>query len=787
MSHITGQEKWQRVAFMPNLPLKPETKILSTACDEHILLSRKAAGEGMVLLKNEASLLPLAPKTNLCVFGKGQLDYVQGGGGSGTVYSPYSVSVLSALEEEDLQLCPALTTAYHAWQRDHLDETKEPGTVPEMPLTDDLLHQARDFSDIAIVVICRYSCEGRDRTGDQHDGDFYLSKDEESMVKAVEALFPRIAVVFNIGGQMDVRWFAGHPHFQAALLAWQGGMEGGHAIADILMGRVNPSGHLTDTFAEDFDAYPSSEGFHASEDYVEYAEDVYVGYRYFETIPGARQKVIYPFGYGLSYTTFDLQPVSIKFQMEKQQGAATVEVRNTGHVPGKTVAQRYVRGPKGRIDRPEIVLCAYGKTKELAAGASETLTLSFDFRDFSVFDDRGQILKSAFLLEKGDYQFLLGDSAEHLIPFNELLPLSDHQILLRAKERCVPDQLHRRLHADGTYETIECPEEPGPKPIPDTLPPDGQPPEEKSWIDVSSRWGRTNLPQLRDVQDGAMDLKAFTDHLSTEQLVHLLGGQPNRGVANTYGVGNIPAYGIPNVMTADGPAGLRVLPRCGGVRTTAFPCATLLACSFNPELIEQIGQAAAEEVLEQGIGIWLAPAMNIHRSPLCGRNFEYYSEDPLVSGKCAVAMVRGIQKVGVAGTIKHFACNNKETNRRNSDSRVSERALREIYLRGFEIAVKEAHPWFLMTSYNLINGIRASENGDLIDGILREEWGYDGAVTTDWYTFGEQWKEILAGNDLKMGRGMDEDTLEKIREGKLSEEKVRECALRILRLILRIN
>ena len=267
--------------------------------------------------------------------------------------------------------------------------------------------------------------------------------------------------------------------------------------------------------------------------------------------------------------------------------------------------------------------------------------------------------------------------------------------------------------------------------------------------------------------------------------IHLLGGQPNRGPANTFGFGNIPKYGIPNAMTADGPAGLR-FQECTGIKTTAFPVACLMAATWDTELMEEVASAAASEVRENGIGTWLAPAINIHRTPLCGRNFEYYSEDPFLAGKMAAAAVRGIQSNGVAASVKHFACNNKETNRRESDSRLSERALREIYLKAFEICVKEAQPWTIMSSYNIVNGIRASENRELLTDILRGEWGFKGLVTTDWYTHGEQYREINAGNDVKMGRGMPEETMKALADGRLSRQAMETSVRRVLELLLKL-
>ncbi len=299
--------------------------------------------------------------------------------------------------------------------------------------------------------------------------------------------------------------------------------------------------------------------------------------------------------------------------------------------------------------------------------------------------------------------------------------------------------------------------------------------------------GKTNgLPQLIDVAEGKLSLDEFIHALPDEDLAALLGGQVNTGVANTFGYGNLPDYGVPNIMTADGPAGLRIQPEVG-VQTTAFPCSTLLACTWDPETTYAVGRAGGEEVKENNIGAWLTPAVNIHRSPLCGRNFEYYSEDPYLAGHQASGMVKGIQSVNVAATVKHFALNNKETNRKDSDSRVSERAIREIYLRQFEIIVKEAKPWSIMSSYNLINGHRASENRDMLKGILRDEWGYDGMVTTDWWTYGEHYKECAAGNDMKMGCGFPDRVLDALGKGLITREQMELAARHILTLILRVD
>ncbi|MCR5101171.1 MAG: beta-glucosidase, partial [Butyrivibrio sp.] len=291
---------------------------------------------------------------------------------------------------------------------------------------------------------------------------------------------------------------------------------------------------------------------------------------------------------------------------------------------------------------------------------------------------------------------------------------------------------------------------------------------------------------LIDVYEGRLSIDDFIEQLSDDDMIDLLGGQPNTGVANTWGIGNKPEYGIPNVMTSDGPAGVRINPECE-CPTTAFPCATLLAATWNRDIVNLVGVAGGEELKENNLQIWLTPAVNIHRNPLCGRNFEYYSEDPYLAGKLAAEMVKGIQSNNVASSVKHFAVNNKETNRKHSDSRVSERALREIYLKVFEIIVKEADPWTIMSSYNVVNGYRASESKDLLTNILRKEWGFKGMVTSDWWNRAEQYKEILAGNDVKMANGYPDRVRKAMEMGALRREDLKICVKRVLEMILKLD
>ena len=803
-------EKWTRFFYQPCLPLGKEGRRV-TGSREHIELSRRAASEGMVLLKNQGDLLPFHTGQKLAVFGKACVDYVKGGGGSGDVTVAYTRNLMEGLkikeQEGKVEVFWPAARYYEKEIRDQYAQGYCPGMTVEPEVPEELLTQAKAFTDTAIITICRYSGEGWDRKsiadkafagGDQslaqlsakifENGDFCLTEAEKKMVEKVKTAFPHVAVVLNVGGMLDTSWFKEDEKISAVLLAWQGGIEGGLAAADILCGDVNPSGKLTDTFAGTLEDYPSSESFHESLDYVNYEEDVYVGYRYFESFPQAKEKVIYPFGYGLSYTTFEISVKDLK--VEKDKVSVKAEVTNLGKRAGKEVVQVYYSAPQGKLGKPALELGAFEKSRLLAPGESQTMLLEFPVSSMGSFDDMGKISRSAYVLEAGNYSFYVGNSAENLEKWGEPWNLGEDRIICQLTSKAAPYHLPKRLTGDGSYEMLpERKLEPEPLGLPeqdmDLL--EGMEPADRGYGQRIRREMKASEKHLlREVAEGKLSLEEFMEQLSDRDLAELLGGQPNTGVANTYGMGNLREYGVPNVMTADGPAGLRIKPQCH-VYTTAWPCATMLACTWNTRLVEEIGAAGASEVKENNIGIWLTPAMNIHRSPLCGRNFEYYSEDPLVAGKMGAAMVRGIQSQHVAASVKHFACNNKESNRKDSDSRVSERALREIYLKGFEIVVKEADPWTIMSSYNLINGHRASENKDLLTGILREEWGFKGIVTTDWWTRGEHYKEAKAGNDIKMGCGYPDRLLMALEKGLISREEIRICAKRILEMILKLD
>lgn len=806
-------EKWTRVKFQPNLPLGENGERLTGSLG-HIGLSKEAAKEGMVLLKNRGDILPLKKGTRVALFGKATFDYVKGGGGSGDVTVAYIRNLYEGLkmQKDVVSIFEPLCDYYRKDVERQYAQGSVPGMTIEPEVPQELLDEAKAYADTAVISICRFSGEGWDRksivdTDNKNmgegeldmavrsskifaNGDFCLSAQEAAMVETVKKNFSKVVVVMNVGGMVDTSWFVREDAIGAVLMAWQGGLEGGLAAAELLVGKGNPSGKLSDTFAQTLEDYPSTGDFHESRDYVNYTEDIYVGYRYFETVPGADQKVNYPFGFGLSYTTFQTDVLSA----EEKDGQVRIQVQitNTGSRDGKEVVQVYFEAPQGRLGKPKRQLIAFAKTRSLRPGESQRLYLSFEIRDMASYDDTGKVQKAAYVLEKGDYFFHVGTSVRDTVRLDYVYQVKGDTVTEQLESRLTPSELPRRMLSDGSYE--EVPQREGNDPNANEL---ERMPEDmmEGYVPAVRPRDRYQLWRepykkgahiFKEVAEGKLTPEEFLAQLTDEETAQLLGGQPNTGVANTFGYGNLPEYGVPSVMTADGPAGLRIAPECG-VTTTCWPCSTLLACSWNPEIVEAVGLAGGAEVKENNIAVWLTPAVNIHRSPLCGRNFEYYSEDPYLAGKLASAMVRGIQANHIGATVKHFALNNKETNRKNSDSRVSERAAREIYLKAFEIIVREAKPWSIMTSYNIINGHRASENADLLEGILRGEWGFDGCITTDWWTCGEHYKEVKAGNDIKMGCGYPERLLEALEKGCLTREEMDACALRVLKLILKID
>ena len=789
-------EKYARFKYQPCLPLGEDGRRV-TASPAHQALARTAAGEGMVLLKNEDGALPLRKGETLALFGKATIEYIKGGGGSGDVHCPYIRSIYDGLREkedagkvsvymplvdfyrsyvaEEGKKIPTQADINKIWdvvnamefcqKRDDMTyDTFYSMHVREAQVPDELIEDAAKHADTAVITISRFSAEGTDRRA--VEGDYELSALEKDLIAKAGRLFRKVILVLNTGAPLDCEAFADDPHVQGVLLAWQGGMEGGGAIADILCGDVNPSGKLPDTIARAYAFQPSAKDFCESFDYLNYSEDIYVGYRYFETIPGAKAQVRYPFGYGLSYTAFRLDGCVIG---EKDgRITAAVRVTNTGSRAGKEVVQLYYGAPQGRLGKPARALGAFRKTKLLQPGESELVALGMDVRQMASFDDLGKVRKSAYVLEAGDYAFYIGTSVEQAQKQDYVYTVAEDTVVRQLSQLCRPFRLAKRMCADGSFEPL----------------PTGE--ETYRCVDPTIPYTHTETQIPFDRVGETITLDGFVDQFTPEELKTFVGGTGRVGVCNTGCFGPLPRLGVPSVPTADGPAGLR-LDEETGIPTTAFPCATLLAATWNEDILYAVGRAAAGEVRENNLGVWLAPAMNIHRNPLCGRNFEYYAEDPLLAGKMGAAEIRGIQSRKVAVSLKHFACNNKEVNRFGCDARISERALREIYLKCFEIAVREADPWTIMSSYNLINGIHTSESWELLGGILRDEWGFGGMITTDWGQKNDPVRELRAGNDLKMHIGYPDDLQAGLDRGEITLPHLKTCVMRILDMFTKLD
>ena len=662
--------------------------------------ARRCAAEGCVLLKNDGTL-PLQKEKPVAVFGRCQLDWFYVGYGSGgDVHPPYRVNLMEGLASAGVVVDKELAKVYDEWCNSEDNKAYHgwwghwPMSHPEMPIEKELVLEAAKCCDTAIVVIGRAAGEDRENTLTQ--GSYYLTEQEMDMLDKVTTAFTHTVVLMNIGNIIDMSWVENYGDKISSLLyVWQGGMESGNAIADVLTGAVNPCGKLADTIARNYEDYPSSSNFGGKE-YNEYKEDIYVGYRHFETY--AKEKVLYPFGYGLSYTSFQTNPVA--FVSENGVCKITVEVENTGTFAGREVVMAWCKAPQGKLGKPAKTLVAYAKTKEIQSGEKDIVQLIFDDKCFASYDDMGKTLyKNAFVLEQGEYHFYVGE--EHA----GSISLAETKCIEQCESACNKSvDLRQRI-----LERL---------------------PEEISFTgDQGYRFA--------DVAQGKVSLEAFIAQLDDKELEALTRGEgamgSGLGVAGNAGAfgGVIPSLrekGVPPIITADGPAGLR-LKRF----TALLPCGTGLACTFDDALVENLFVQVGKEMQKHDLDVVLSPGMNIHRNPLCGRNFEYFSEDPLLTGKIAAAVVRGVQSQGGSCCPKHFACNNQETKRNTNDSRLSERALREIYLRGFEICIKESQPNVLMTSYNKINGVWSHYNYDLVTTILRKEWEYDGVVITDWW------------------------------------------------------
>ena len=809
---------------------------------EHRKVARRAAAEGIVLLKNEDHVLPLQEGIAVALYGAGAGKTIKGGTGSGDVNEREKVSICEGMKNAGFQITTeAWINRYNEiydkarqdWKNDILSRTRYDAdtmsffevysTTPFiMPAGDKIKKSAGDEAETAIYVISRIAGEGADRQADK--GDYYLKDEEYKMLADICANYENVIVVINAGAQVDLSFMDEFENIKALLVIVQPGMEGGNAVADILSGKANPSGKLADTWAYEYEDYPNSEKFSHNNGNVQtelYEEGIYVGYRYFDTF---EVPVRYGFGYGLSYTDFEISNYRlVKISAEKISISASV--KNTGKVSGKEVVQVYASLPGGTLEKEAHRLAAYAKTAELKPGETEEVTMEVTVDALTSYDEES----AAWILEKGFYGIWIGNSlasaklcggmkldatvtkrqVKNLFPLKQDLEEIVQEPSRTAKRTETAEKLAGEqamtvleLHAaDITTEIVEY----------------------KKNADLYER--------------EAMD---FVNTLTEEELIDLAAGDPGKAQGGNLGAAGISVpgsagethrcavdKGLASIVLADGPAGLRLMKYYhvnegsivsmpfefsleGGLfyddsrelpgeryyqYCTAIPVGTLLAQTWNQELIREVGAMIGTEMEHFGVTLWLAPGMNIHRNPLCGRNFEYYSEDPYVSGTIAAAMTEGVQSnYGCGTTIKHFACNNQEDNRMGSDSVVSERALREVYLKGFEIAIRQAQPMSIMTSYNLINGVHAANNYDLCTESARNEWGFKGAIMTDWTTT-EQGDNctasgcMRAGNDLVMpGCFGDHDNMHKeLAEGTLKIEDLKACIARLVSVIWKSN
>ncbi|WMT42303.1 glycoside hydrolase family 3 C-terminal domain-containing protein [Paenibacillus sp. D2_2] len=781
--------------------------------------SRIAAAEGGVLLKNEDKMLPIKEKEVVSVFGRCQIDYYRSGTGSGgAVNVEYVINILDGLRSNPkVTINEHLAEEYQNWiALNPFDNggggwAAEPWCQKEMPLSDKLVSEAKQASDKAIFIIGRTA--GEDQDNADAEGSYRLTAEEQQALKMVCKHFDKVAVVLNVPNIVDISWIEAseyQDHIKSVIYVWQGGMIGGHAVADLLSGDVSPSGKLTDTIAYSIDDYPSTKNF-GNEIKNLYQEDIYVGYRYFETF--CPEKVQYAFGYGLSYTEFDM---NVTGATQIESGLDTelqldVAVKNIGDTyAGKEVVQLYYEAPQGVLGKPVKALGAFAKTNTLQPGETETLTITLPVRSMASYDDGGATgHKSCYVLEAGAYELYVGNSVrnvEKVLIHDQAAFITEELIVVeQLEEAMAPIESFTRIKPgkvknDGTYEIDFC-----------EVP--------KRTISMKDRI-ETRLPHtypqtgnqgivLKDVQAGKASLEQFVAQLTNEELATIVRGEGmsspkvTPGTAAAFGgVGDsLLDYGIPVACAADGPSGIRM---DSGHKATQLPIGTLLASSWNVELVESLYVMEGQELLQNEIDTLLGPGINIHRNPMNGRNFEYFSEDPYITGCFASAVTRGIKKGGSSATVKHFAGNNQEKARSKVDSIVSERALREIYLKGFEMTVKMGEATSIMTSYNPVNGHWAASNYDLNTTILRNEWGYDGIVMTDWWAVmndvvdgGEpSWKYtsfmVRAQNDLYMVvnnngaeiNSREDNTIEALQNGTLTVGELQRCAINICKFIL---
>lgn len=767
--------------------------------NKYLDTAAKMVSEGIVMLKNENNALPLDTNKEVAVFGRIQFHYYKSGTGSGGMVNVTKVvNILDGLVDNGVKVNEKLLDTYRKWDKENPFDLGEgwggePWSQKEMPLDEGLVKETAKSCETAIVIIGRTAGEEQDNRLEA--GSYLLSDDEIAMLTVVRENFKKVVLLLNVGNIIDMTDI-NRIAPDSVLYVWQGGMTGGKGTADVLTGKVSPSGKLPDTIAYKASDYPSDANFGREENRDIYAEDIYVGYRYFETF--AKDKVLYPFGFGLSYTAFEIK--TEKAEITEGAVKLSVSVKNIGSYKGKEVIEVYCEAPQGRLGKAARVLCGFEKTRELAPQEEQVVEIAVDIAKLASYDDSGVTgNKSCYVLEAGVYKFYVGSdvrSAEYACSFEQ-------------GEDLVTERLTQSLAPVESFERIKPVCEGGAFSI-------GREAVPVSEVDESAR-RLEKLPKeiaytgdkgikLWDVKNGKNTMDEFIAQLSDYDLSCIIRGEGmgsprvTAGTASAFGgvSENLNGFGIPAGCCSDGPSGMRL--DCG-TKAFSLPNGTMIASSFNKELTSELFTFMGLEMAANKVDCLLGPGMNIHRHPLNGRNFEYFSEDPFLTGKMAAAELKGMAGAGVTGTIKHFCANNRETNRHFIDSVVSERALREIYLKGFEIAVKEGGASSVMTTYGIVNGLWTAGNFDLNTVILREEWGFKGFTMTDWWAnINVRGKEpdktdfaamARAQNDVYMvcpdGEKNDDNTLAALENGGIERCELQRNAANICGFLLHTN
>lgn len=763
--------------------------------EQYLKTAAQVVSEGIVMLKNDNDALPLNPDDEIALFGRIQLHYYKSGTGSGGMVNVSKITgIPDGLLENGVSVNEELLDVYRKWDSENPFDLgdgwgKEPWSQTEMPLDEALVAHVSESSHTAIVIIGRTAGEEQDNS--LHEGSYLLTAAEKDMLAKVRRHFPKMIVLLNVGNIIDMNELLSFDP-DSVLYVWQGGMTGGTGTADVLTGKISPCGKLTDTIAANVNDYPSAPYF--GDPYRNfYSEDIYVGYRYFETF--ARDKVLYPFGFGLSYTTFDIAITGAKQLSDKWD--FTVKVTNTGNYSGKEVVQIYCKAPQGRLGKPSRVLCGYEKTDTLAPGKSQVMTISVSNAQIASYDDSGVTGHShCFVLEEGTYRFYAGSDVRSAKEFYHC-PQNSTEVISRHEQALAPVESFDRIHpeiSEGRY-VIRMENVP------------------LSHVDEAKR-RQDNLPKeipftgdkgirLADVKNGTHTMDEFIAQLTDYDLSCMIRGEGmnspkvTAGTAAAFGgvSDELTALGIPCGCCDDGPSGMRL--DCG-TKAFSLPNGTMIACTFNRTLIRELFSLTGLEMIANKVDCLLGPGMNIHRHPLNGRNFEYFSEDPFLTGTIASAQLKGLHSAGVTGTIKHFCGNNQETDRHDTNAVISERALREIYLKGFEIAVKEGNADSIMTTYGPVNGVWTAANYDLTTQILRNDWGFTGFAMTDWWAkINRRGQAVdksdlaamaMAQNDVYMvcscGAQNDDNILASLKDGSLQRSELQRCAANICRFLM---